>query len=173
MTDCLRCDSHNALPIATACDGFLRGTPFLAFLILRPPVVEQYLWAQRMSQSATDDHIPATPSVSGPERSSFNTERGAQPTGIMARVSVKMFATVREAAGTSECVLDADDLADLVSKLRRNLGPALSKVLNQSDSDHEGLVILVNGHNVARRNRKAVKFHDGDDVALFPPVSGG
>jgi len=91
----------------------------------------------------------------------------------MARVSVKMFATVRDAAGTPECVLDADDLADLVSKLRRSFGPALSRVFNQLDSDHEGLVILVNGHNVARRSRTTVKFHDGDDVALFPPVSGG
>jgi len=91
----------------------------------------------------------------------------------MARISVKMFATVREAAGTSECVLEADDLPDLVSKLRRNLGPALAKILDQLDSDPEGLVILVNGLNVERRNRTTVKFSDGDDVAVFPPVSGG
>lgn len=91
----------------------------------------------------------------------------------MARISVKMFATVREAAGTSECMLEADDLADLVSKLSRNLGPAMSKILNQLDSDPEGLVILVNGLNVERRNRTTVKFRDGDDVAVFPPVSGG
>jgi MoaD family protein len=91
----------------------------------------------------------------------------------MARISVKMFATVREAAGTSECVFEADDLADLVSKLRSNLGPALSKILDQLDSDPEGLVILVNGLNVERRNRTIVKLRDGDDVAVFPPVSGG
>ena len=91
----------------------------------------------------------------------------------MPRISVKMFATVREAAGTSECVLEADDLADLVSKLRRNLGPALSKILDQLDSDPDGLVILVNGLNVERRSRTTVKLRDGDDVAVFPPVSGG
>ena len=91
----------------------------------------------------------------------------------MARISVKMFATVREAAGTSECLLEADDLADLVSKLRRNLGPALSKILDQLDSDPERLVILVNGINVDGRNLTIVRLHDGDDVAIFPPVSGG
>ena len=91
----------------------------------------------------------------------------------MARISVKMFATVREAAGTSECLLEADDLADLVSKLRRNLGPALSKILDQLDSDPERLVILVNGINVERRNLTIVGLRDGDDVAIFPPVSGG
>jgi MoaD family protein len=91
----------------------------------------------------------------------------------MARISVKMFATVREAAGTSECVLEADDLADLVSKLRKNLGPALSKILDQLDSDSEGLVILVNGINVERRNLTIARLRDGDDVAIFPPVSGG
>jgi MoaD family protein len=91
----------------------------------------------------------------------------------MARISVKMFATVREAAGTSECVLEADDLSDLVSKLRGNLGPALSKILDRLDSDPEGLVILVNGINVKRRNLTIVRLHDGDDVAIFPPVSGG
>ena len=91
----------------------------------------------------------------------------------MARISVKMFATVREAAGTPECALEADDLADLISKLRKSLGPALSKIFNQLDSDPEGLVILVNGINVERRNLTTVKFRDGDDVAIFPPVSGG
>ncbi len=91
----------------------------------------------------------------------------------MARISVKMFATVREAAGTTDCVLEADDLADLVTQLRNRFGPALSKTLDQLDSDTEGFVVLVNGLNVARRNRKTVKLLDGDDVAIFPPVSGG
>jgi MoaD family protein len=91
----------------------------------------------------------------------------------MARISVKMFATVREAAGTSECVLDADDLADMVSQLSRSLGPKMSKIISQLDSDPEGLVILVNGLNIEKRNRQGLKFRDGDDVAVFPPVSGG
>jgi MoaD family protein len=91
----------------------------------------------------------------------------------MARVSVKMFATVREAAGTSECVLEAADLGELVSKLGRSLGPALSKLLSQLDSDPEGLVILINGLNVDRGSRTKMKLRDGDDVAVFPPVSGG
>ncbi|MBU0686154.1 MAG: MoaD family protein [Thermoplasmatota archaeon] len=129
--------------------------------------------AKRMSSSATSDHMPATSSISGLELASFNTELGAQLIEIMARISVKMFATVREAAGTSECALEADDLTDMVSKLRRSLGPALSKIFDQLDSDPEGLVILVNGFNVDRRNLTTVKFRDGDDVAIFPPVSGG
>ena len=173
MTDCLRCDRYNALSVIAACDGFLRGMPFLAFLIFRPPDVADYVWAQRMSSSVTSDHMPATSSISGLELLSFNTELGAQPIGIMPRISVKMFATVREAAGTSECVLEADDLADLISKLRRSLGPALSKIFDQLDSDPEGLVILVNGINVERRNLTIVRLRDGDDVAIFPPVSGG
>jgi MoaD family protein len=173
MTDCLRCDRYNALSTIAACGGFMRGMPFLGFLILRPPVVSDYVWAQRMSSSATSDHMPATFSTSDHGLSSFNTERGAQPIAIMARISVKMFATVREAAGTSECVLEADDLADLVSKMRRNLGPALSRIIDELDSDPEALVILINGLNVERRNRTTVKLRDGDDVAVFPPVSGG
>lgn len=91
----------------------------------------------------------------------------------MARISVKMFATVREAAGTSDCVLEADNLADMVSKLGRMFGPAMSNALDKLDSDPEGLVILVNGLNVERRDRTTLKFQDGDDVAVFPPVSGG
>lgn len=173
MTDCLRCNRYNALSLDAVSKRFLRGMPFLSFLILRPPDAADYDWAQRLSSSVTSDHMPATSSISGLELSSFNTELGAQPIGIMPRISVKMFATVREAAGTSECVLEADDLADLVSKLRRNLGPALSKILDQLDSDPDGLVILVNGLNVERRSRTTVKLRDGDDVAVFPPVSGG
>jgi MoaD family protein len=96
-----------------------------------------------------------------------------QMSGAMSRITVRMFATVREAAGRSEHVLDADDLQDLFSKLQRDLGPTLSETLSRLESYPEGLVILVNGLNVDRRKWRTTSLHEGDEVAVFPPVSGG
>jgi len=91
----------------------------------------------------------------------------------MARVSVKMFATVREAAGTPSARLEAQDIEDLLEKLGKCFGHKLSRLLDESDSDPERLVMLLNGRNIARSRPNPVKLTDGDEVAIFPPVSGG
>jgi len=91
----------------------------------------------------------------------------------MARVSVKMFATVREAAGTPSAQLEAVDVEDLLQKLRKSFGPRFASLLKEADSDPEGLVMLLNGRNVSRSRTRPVKLTDGDEIAIFPPVSGG
>jgi len=91
----------------------------------------------------------------------------------MAKVSVRMFATVREAAGRSELKVEADDLAHLLRLLGKSRGPRLSKLLSQLSSGPDRLVVLVNGRNIGRTPHKDVELSDGDEVAIFPPVSGG
>ena len=91
----------------------------------------------------------------------------------MVRVSVKMFATVREAAGVPSIQLEADDIEDLFRKLGESLGPKLSRLLDEAVSDPERLVILLNGRNLARSRAHPLRLTDNDEVAIFPPVSGG
>jgi len=91
----------------------------------------------------------------------------------MADVSVKMFATVREAAGVPFVQVEACDIEELFQKLRKSFGPKLSKLLDEADSDPERLVILLNGRNLARSRAHPLTLADGDEIAIFPPVSGG
>ena len=91
----------------------------------------------------------------------------------MAKVRVRMFATVREAACTSEWSCEARDLPDLLEKLGNKFGDKLDAMLKESCDDPDRLVILVNGKNAGRVWSSSVALVDGDEVAIFPPVSGG
>jgi molybdopterin converting factor subunit 1 len=78
------------------------------------------------------------------------------------RVTVRVFASYREAAGTAR--LDAElppgsRVGDLLAKLSAQV-PALAA--------SNGLVAV----NLTYVDRDAL-LHDGDEVALIPPVSGG
>ena len=91
----------------------------------------------------------------------------------MARVAVKMYATVREAAGTGETALEASEMAQLLDRLSEGLGPALRELLESHSREEGGVVILLNGRNVTSSDLSSVSLADGDEVAIFPPVSGG
>ena len=75
------------------------------------------------------------------------------------RVAVKLFAAVREQAGTRELELDLADDASV-----DDVWPALGL-----GDEPAGLVYAVNRAYVLRDAR----LSDGDEVAVIPPVSGG
>lgn len=80
------------------------------------------------------------------------------------RVTVKLFALVREAAGAEELALELP-AASTVEDLRRVLAqrlPALSRIL-------PSCVVAVN----RRYASEDVELSDGDEAAVVPPVSGG
>lgn len=91
----------------------------------------------------------------------------------MATVKVRFFATVREVAGTASVEMEATSVGDLLSQLRMRFGPNLARLLDHAVGDPERIVILVNGRNLGRTLKLGQKLSDGDDIAIFPPVSGG
>lgn len=84
-----------------------------------------------------------------------------------------MFATFREAAGVPSAQLEACDTEELFSKLGDSFGPKLSRLLDEASSDPERLVILLNGKNLRRSRHHPAKLTEGDEISIFPPVSGG
>lgn len=89
----------------------------------------------------------------------------------MARVTVRFFATFREASGESEAHAEAGTLTELLDGLGAFYGERMAALLKGRLG--ESYVVLVNGRSAADRSGLAARLEDGDEVALFPPVSGG
>ncbi len=91
----------------------------------------------------------------------------------MVRVSVKMYATVREASGMDEVQVDASNLAELLEALVSLAEPGLRELLTTGAPRSDVLVVLLNGRNVTPIDPSSVELSEGDEVAIFPPVFGG
>jgi molybdopterin synthase sulfur carrier subunit len=82
-----------------------------------------------------------------------------------------MFATFREVAGCAEAAAEAADVRGLLEALAHRYGPEFSRLV--SGVAAEGFVVLVNGRNVGGPDGMSAPLADGDEVSLFPPISGG
>jgi molybdopterin synthase sulfur carrier subunit len=79
-------------------------------------------------------------------------------------VRVRLFAQAREAAGRSHDERVAATLGQLLDDLRAGYGAEFAAVL-------AGARVWVNGDEPL--DGDATPLHDGDEVAVLPPVSGG
>jgi molybdopterin converting factor subunit 1 len=83
------------------------------------------------------------------------------------KITVRYFALLRERLGRESEVLSWDDAAPTVGRLRGHLAdraPALAAFLRGGT-----LLVAVNREYAAADT----VLREGDEVALFPPVSGG
>jgi molybdopterin converting factor subunit 1 len=80
------------------------------------------------------------------------------------KIRIRLFASFREAVGGGTLTWDAPEgasVADVVSALRAaypRLGPTAEKALLAVNQEYVG---------------GELRLHDGDELALIPPVSGG
>jgi sulfur-carrier protein len=79
-------------------------------------------------------------------------------------VRVRMFAALRDAAGTATAEVEAGGLLGLLDDLCHRYGEPFATRLRVA-------TVLVDGSAVARGADHPL--HDGADVVLLPPVSGG
>ncbi len=79
-------------------------------------------------------------------------------------VRVRLFAALREAAGTAEEQLEAGLLPELLAQLCSRHGEVFASRLAIS-------TVLLDGSATAQDT--AVEVADGSELALLPPVSGG
>lgn len=91
----------------------------------------------------------------------------------MAKVDVRMYATVRAASGSSACTEEASDLMGLLRALARRYGQTFRNAVGTEDAPFERAVVLVNGVVIPPDGIESVVLTEGDEVSLFPPISGG
>jgi len=82
----------------------------------------------------------------------------------MARVSLRLFAAAREAAGCSSTTIDAPTVGEVLDVARSRFGAEFTAVL-------AGSRVWVDGDEPA--DGDATPVTDGCEVAVLPPVSGG
>lgn len=74
-----------------------------------------------------------------------------------------LFATARDAAGTTRDAFDAATLGELMTAARDRYGAAFARVL-------PGCRVWVNGEDGSADDRRLTA---ADEVAVIPPVAGG
>lgn len=75
---------------------------------------------------------------------------------------LRLFASAREAAGTGRDTVDAATVGAVLAEARSRYGPAFAGVLASCG-------VWLNGEPAG----DDVAVHEGDEVAVLPPVSGG
>jgi molybdopterin synthase sulfur carrier subunit len=93
----------------------------------------------------------------------------------LAKVTVKFFATVREAVGIRSAEMEAQDIRELIDKLRHQFGRRFVNAVIDSESGElkRFYSCMVNGKRIDLLNGYDTELMDGDAVALFPPIGGG
>jgi len=82
-------------------------------------------------------------------------------------MKVRLFASLREMAGSSVVDVDASTVGELLARLSAQLGPGFDRVMAAGS-------VVVNGDRIAAGDATASRpIDDDDEVALLPPVSGG
>jgi len=87
----------------------------------------------------------------------------------------KLFADLAEVGGDRRITVDesAETVGDALDALLADRPALRDRVLTDGGDVHEHINVLRNGENVAHADGLDTELDPGDELALFPPVSGG
>ncbi|MCD6485220.1 MAG: MoaD family protein [Candidatus Odinarchaeota archaeon] len=92
----------------------------------------------------------------------------------MSTVTVKLFANLRELAGTRELKVEASTIEEVLKKLIEKFGESFRKELFAEENKiRDEYLLLLNGKNFEFLDGLKTKLKDNDVIAILPPVGGG
>jgi molybdopterin synthase sulfur carrier subunit len=97
----------------------------------------------------------------------------------MAEVKVKLFANLREAAGTPELLLSGEKVIDVLLSLTEKHPGLKGLIFDKAEEKGKTPVlcgsinVLINGNNIRHLEGLDTLVEDSDEIAVLPPVSGG
>ena len=90
----------------------------------------------------------------------------------MAHIKVRLFANLREIVGERELFLDSTTVSGVLDLLT-SIKPELRDVLFEEGALRPYITVLLNGRNINEIDGMMSALSEGDEIAIFPPVSGG
>ncbi len=90
----------------------------------------------------------------------------------MPKIRVKLFANLREYANTKEIELDGSTVKEILETLCKKF-PRLEILIFKDGELQPYINVFLNGRNVLELSGLETSLHQGDEIAVFPPVSGG
>jgi len=90
----------------------------------------------------------------------------------MPRIRVRLFANFREITKTNELEIDGTTVREILGILCKKF-PGIEKMLFKDKNLQPYVNVFLNGRNVLESGGLEIAIRPGDEVAIFPPVSGG
>jgi molybdopterin synthase sulfur carrier subunit len=90
-------------------------------------------------------------------------------------VRIKAFASFRELLGADLSIdlRDGSTVKDLLDDLISSRRPLKSAIFDESGNIREYVVLMKNRKNIKSLDGLDTKLHEGDCLAILPPVAGG
>ena len=91
----------------------------------------------------------------------------------MAKVKVKLYATLKEIMGKDTVFVEASNVQELIQSLIKEYPVLKNEIVNENLSLKDDYIYLVNGRNIVFLQNEQTLLKEGDKVTIFPPVGGG
>jgi len=90
----------------------------------------------------------------------------------MPKIKIRLFANFREFTKTGELEIEGNTIRDALEKMCSKY-PGLENILFKDGVLLPYINIFLNGGNVLESGGMDSSLEQGDEIAIFPPVSGG
>lgn len=90
----------------------------------------------------------------------------------MPNIKVKFFANFREFTGTKELEMDGSNVIEILKNLCTKFS-GFEELIFDGEKIKPYVNVYLNGRNVKESGGLNTMLHANDEIALFPPVSGG